>query len=236
VWPIISPPEDYVEAAEFFANTIKKHSRIITKTLLNLGCGGGHEDNTLKKYFDITGVDINKEILALAKNLNLEVIYHQGDMRSIRLGELFDAAIITDAINAMTTKEDLHRAFITAYEHLKPGGVFLTFAEIIVGKFKQNKTLCSTHSKGNLEIAFIQNYYDPNSIDTSYEATFVFLIRKEGELEVQIDHALCGIFELETWLNLLKEVGFEVEQRKLELSTMSEGESIPVLVCHKPLK
>jgi SAM-dependent methyltransferase len=234
-WPIISPFEDYIEETELFSKLIKEHSKIAVKTLLNLGCGGGHNDYTFKKHFKVISVDISEDILRLAKKLNPEVSYQYGDMRTIRLGERFDAVTILDSINYIRTVEDLQRTFITSYEHLKPGGVFLTFVEKIAGQFKQNDTSYSTHSQGNVEITFIENHYDPDPTNTSYEATFIYLIRVGGKLEVHTDRHLCGIFKLETWLKLLKAIGFKVKQMKFKYSPFIEGESYPVLICIKPL-
>jgi len=234
-WPIISPVEDYIEETELYSKLIKEHSKIAVKTLLHLGCGGGHNDYTFKKYFKVTSLDISEDMLTLAKKLNPEVNYQYGDMRTIRLEERFDAVTILDSINYIKTVEDLQRTFITTYEHLKSGGVFLTFMEQIAGQFKQKNTTCSTHSKGNVEITFIENYYDPDPTDTNYEATFIYLIRVGGKLEIYSDRHLCGIFKLETWLECLKATGFEVKQVKFTHSTFTEGEFYPMLICIKPL-
>lgn len=233
-WPIISPVEDYIEETELFSKLIREHSKIEVKTLLHLGCGGGHNDYTFKKHFKVTSVDISEDMLGLAKKLNPEVNYKYGDMRTIQLGEKYDAVTILDSINYVKTVEDLQRTFITTYEHLKPGGVFLTFVEQIAEQFKQHNTTCSTHSQGDVEITFIENYYDPDLTDTNYEATFIYLIRVGGKLEVHKDRHLCGIFKLETWLELLKATGFEVKQVKFTHSTFTEGESYPTLICIKP--
>lgn len=234
-WPIISPVENYIEETELYSKLIKKHSKIEVKTLLHLGCGGGHNDYTFKKHFKVTSVDISENMLTLAKKLNPEVNYQYGDMRTIRLEEKFGAVTILDSINYIKTVEDLQRTFITTYEHLKPGGVFLTFVEQITGQFKQNNTTCSTHSQGDVEITFIENYYDPDPTDTNYEATFIYLIRVGGKLEIYSDRHLCGIFKLETWLECLKATGFEVKQVKFTHSTFTEGEFYPMLICIKPL-
>ncbi len=234
-WPIISPVEDYIEETELFSKLIKKHSRIEVKTLLHLGCGGGHNDYTFKKHFKIISVDISEDMLSLAKKLNSEVNYKYGDMRTIQLEEKYGGVAILDSINYIKTVEDLQRTFITTYEHLKPGGVFLTFVEQIAGQFKQNNTTCSTYSQGDVEITFIENYYDPDPTYTSYEATFIYLIRVGGKLEIHNDRHLCGIFKLETWLELLKEIGFKVIQNKFEHSTFIKGESYPILICIKSL-
>ena len=90
-WPIISPPEDYTKESEEFTQVIQEYSNIEVRTLLHLGCGGGHNDYTLKKHFEVTGVDLSTSMINLAKKLNPEVNYFAGDMRSVRLGKLFDA-------------------------------------------------------------------------------------------------------------------------------------------------
>ena len=234
-WPIISPVEEYIEETELFSKLIKEHSKIEVKTLLHLGCGGGHNDYTFKKHFKVTSLDISEDMLTLAKKLNTEVNYKYGDMRTIQLREKYDAVTILDSINYIKTVEDLQKTFITPYEHLKPGGVFLTFVEQFTGQFKQNNTTFSTHSQGDVEITFIENYYDPDPADTNYEAIFIYLIRVGGKLEVYTDRHLCGIFKLETWLELLKAAGFEVKQVKFTHSTFAEGESYPMLICIKPL-
>jgi len=71
-------------------------------------------------------------------------------------------------------------------------------------KFKQNDSFVTTRSRGNVEITFIENYYDPEPVDTSYEATFIYLIRINGKLETYTDPHLCGVFKLETWFELLR--------------------------------
>ena len=84
-WPIISQKEHYITEAGQFRDAIRQYSRIEAKTLLDLGCGGGHNDWTLKKHFAVTGVDISENMLALARKLNPEVTYFHGDMRTARL-------------------------------------------------------------------------------------------------------------------------------------------------------
>jgi SAM-dependent methyltransferase len=227
-WPIISPPEDYVDEGEEFHQLVREYSRIEAKTLLDLGCGGGHNDHTLKRFFDVTGVDLSPEMLALAKKLNPEVDYQVGDMRSVRLGRTFDAVIIADSINYMLNEEELRAAFQTAYEHLDPGGVFVTYVEETPERFEQNKVAYSVRSKDDVEIVFVENNYDPNPGDSWYECTFVYLIRRGGNLDIQTDSHLCGMFPMETWQRLLTETGFEVNIRE------SGIEPIPSIVCVKP--
>jgi SAM-dependent methyltransferase len=229
LWPLMGQPEeqDWIAESEQFVNAIHKHSRIEAKTLLNLGCGGGKNDFTLKKHFAVTGVDISENMLANAKRLNPEIEYIVGDMRTARLGKMFDAVMIADSIDYMLTKDDLRAAFFTAFAHLKSGGVFCTYAEVTRERFRQNESKCSTYARGEIDIAFFQNSYDPDPTDTIYEYACVWLIHRAGKLEIETDHHLGGIFPLQTWVDLLREVGFEV-------TLIETPFDAPMFVCVKP--
>jgi SAM-dependent methyltransferase len=231
-WPIISPPEDYIPEGEYFARVMKEHAEGELKTLLHIGCGGGHNDYTLKRFFDVTGVDVSPEMLALAKRLNPDVHYLEGDMRTVRLGSEFDAVAILDSINYMLTEHDLRSAFETAFLHLRPGGVFLTYVEQTPESFRQNTTKHWTRKKGDVEISFIENSYDPDPADTTYDSVFVFLIREHGQLRIETDRHLGGIFAMDIWYGNLRKTGFEVNETDF-VDQSDDGEPLPVLICTK---
>jgi len=236
--PIIAPPKEYAEETELFSKAIKEHSKIEARTLLHLGCGAGGNDYTFKKHFNVTGVDISEGMLEIARKLNPEVTYLYGDMRTIRLSECFDAVAIPDSIGHMTTLEDLRKAIITADKHLKPGGVLLIVADI--RKDFKDKNFVYTGSKGDVEVTLFENNYIPDPNGTILEVTCFFLIRRKGKLEIHTESDIVGIFKMEVWLNLLKEVGFEINQMRLEHSYdryILGGDEYPLsmFVCNKPL-
>lgn len=235
IWPIISPPADHVKENEEYNRIIQVNCPNIPRTLLHLGCGGGHDDFTLKKSFNITGIDLSEDMLKLARNLNPEIDYQLGDMRTIRLDYTFDSVIIGDSIGYMLSERDLLAVFETAFVHLKYGGILLTLAEETSERFQQNKTLCSTHVMGEVEVTFVQNYYDPNRKDTTYEATLIFLIRRQGQLAIEVDHHTLGLFNLENWLGYLKDTGFTVKQTEFRAWDVEE-KIYPLMICRKPLE
>ena len=235
--PIIAPPENYEEETGLFAKVIKEHSKTEARTLLHIGCGAGGNDYTFKKYFKVTGVDISENMLEIARKLNPEVIYLYGDMRTIRLNECFDAVAIPDSIGHMTTVGDLRQAILTAYTHVKSGGVLLIVAHIRE-EFQENNFVY-TGSQGDVEITLFENNYIPDPPGTTYEATLVFLIRRKNKLEIHSDTATIGIFKLSTWLDLFQEIGLNVKQMKLEHAydrfILGEGEyPLLMFVCSKP--
>lgn len=229
-WHIISKPEDYVEEGEDYIGKTRAHSQIDVREILNLGCGGGNLDWVLKRAFKITGVDISDSMLANARKINPENEYLQGDMRAVRLRRLFDAVVIHDAVNYMLTPADLKAAFETAFVHLKKGGVMITYAEAWKENFKQNRIRYQTEVKDSIQITFIENYYDPDPTDTTYEGTFIYLIRKDGKLQIETDLHNLGVFPLNLWPKTLKEIGFEVIETRFDHSEFAEGEDYPMYI------
>lgn len=125
--------KDYAGEAEYVNSLIKKHDPV-AKSILDLGCGTGRHDLLLAGLgYEITGVDMSEEMLAVA-NAQLEscssqpstLNFVQGDIRSIRLGRTFDVVIsLFHVMSYQVTNAGLAAAFATARAHLKPGGIFI---------------------------------------------------------------------------------------------------------------
>lgn len=231
-WPIISPPEEYAEEAREFRRFLRVGARRPVREVLHLGCGGGHVDSNLKEHLRITGVDLSPSMLRLARRLNPEVTYRRGDLRSVRLGRTFDGVIISDAVAYMRTPRDLARAFATAYRHLRPRGAFVTYAEHARERFTQNWTEAIRGRRGRVEVVFVENRYDPNPRDTTFEATFLYLVRRRGRLTVETDRHVLGLFATAVWRRTLGEAGFEVHHAGPDASTPND--SMPWFVGRKP--
>ena len=229
IWPLWEDLEDYRNESERFAELIKLHTKIKAATILDMGCGGGKNAYYLKKHFQLTGIDISEPMLKNARELNPDCEFLTGDMRNLDLKRQYDSVFINDSITCMTTPEDLLSAFQTAYKHLKPGGVCITYPDEHKGNFQQNETCIWKSSKKDLELVIIQNNYDPDPDDDTFEAVIIFIIRKNGKLTVEKDLHICGIFTLDVWKNLLKKAGFKV------IETDLDG-VMPVFACIKPIK
>jgi len=230
LWPIWEDVEVYRDESELFAELIKKRAKIEVRSLLDVGCGGGKNTFHLKRHFDVTGIDISKPMLASARKLNPECKFRSADMRDFDLKRQFDSVLINDAITYMTTKTDLLRAFKAAHKRLKPGGVMIVHPDECKGRFEQNETTIWKAKTDDMDITFIENQYDPNPKDGTYEKTFVYLIRKRGKLRVEQDLHLCGLFPLETWRRSLRTAGFRLSQNRLS----DDAKDIPVFCCVKP--
>ncbi len=211
VEPIVETPESLVQEIELYCRYIKDQARIEVKSLLHLGCGTGLNDFTFKKHFLVTGLDISPEMLELAQQLNPEATYTRGDMRDVHLGRHFDAVAIPDSISYLTTEEDVARALETAGNHLRPGGVLLLVVHI-KEEFRENNFVYQGRA-GDWHVTQFENNYFPDASGTTYEATFVYLLRHRGRLrQVRSDTHIMGLFSLDTWMKLLGQAGLELRQ------------------------
>lgn len=232
LWPLWGSVEEYRPESEDAARMIREFSRIEAATLLDITCGGGKNDFTLKKHFKVTGLDLSPLMLANAGKLNPECEYVQADMRDFDLARKFDAVYINDGIAYIMTEEDLGKTFACAARHLAPGGVMITIAEKLKENFVQNQTKVFSSISDEPKITFIENNYDPDPGDTTYETTFVYLIRRQGKLRIEHDFHTCGVFSIETWRQKLRAAGLEIHERE----DTYEGEAYKIFICVKPLE
>lgn len=213
IFPIISPPDDYLEESKLLSNYIQQFAKRPVNTLLNLGCGTGHHDFGLKQYFQITGIDLSETMLAMARKLNPEVNYQLGDFTKLDLNQRYDAITILDAVDYILSEQDLQHVIQTAYDLLNPGGVVLIFPDDVKDHFQNNHVFTETRERDDIQITYIENMVDLNPQDTQCEVTYIYLIRQAGQLEVEIDHHVCGLFSLSSWQQLFKTAGFELTQQ-----------------------
>ena len=232
-WPLLSEPLHYAEEAEFYRGTIVSACAEAPRTMLELGSGGGNNASHLKRHFGLTLVDRSPGMLAVSRSLNPECEHIEGDMRSVRLGRLFDTVFIHDAIVYMTTETDLRSAIETAFVHVKPGGVAL-FAPDHVRETFRPKTSHGGHDGVGRGLRYVEWTWDPDPNDNTYIVDFAYLLRDEGgSVRAEHDRHTFGMFSRADWLRLLSDVGFEPRAIPLEHSEI-EPRTCDVFVGVKP--
>ncbi len=223
-WPLISAPEDYAEEADQYASAIVSASDGRCRTLLELGSGGGNNASHKKRRFDLTLVEPSEGMLAVSRVLNPELRHHQGDMRTVRLGEEFDAVFVHDAVCYMATEEDLRAAMATVFVHLRPGGV-VVFAPDYVRETFRPGTACGGHDGPSRSARYLEWVWDPDPADTTYVADYTFSLRDaDGSIRIEHDRHLEGLFARADWLTWMSEAGLDAEPVTVRHSEAGELE------------
>jgi SAM-dependent methyltransferase/GNAT superfamily N-acetyltransferase len=236
LWPFWGDPaEEYADYCGQVALLMRAHAQKPVRSLLNIGCGGGKNVFNLKKHYDVVGIDLSPAMLELAKKLNPECEFLQGDMRTFSLGRRFDAILMDDGISYMASREDLQAAFRVASEHLNPGGVMIVGPDNTTETFFQNRTVATTAvgsaRPDNVEVIFVENDYDPDPTDDHYEGTMIYLIREDGKLRVETDRHTLGLFPLQVWREALMSAGFVIREEEY----VEDGRAHVTFACVKAI-
>jgi SAM-dependent methyltransferase len=209
-WPLLSAVEDYEEEAAFFTDLLLRSGARKGASLLELGAGGGNNAFHMKSSFgSMTLTDLSAGMLGVSQALNPDCEHLQGDMRTLRLGRQFDVVFVHDAVEYMTTVVDLRQAITTAWTHCVPGGCALFVPDHVRETFEPY-TSHGGHDGAGRGLRYLEWVYDPDPDDTACTVEYVCVLREDGKpTRVELEQHRCGVFPRDTWLGLLREIGFE---------------------------
>jgi SAM-dependent methyltransferase len=210
-WPLISPVGEYAAEAAYLAAVFRSAAAGI-REVLDLGSGGGNIAAHLKQEFVLTLVDLSTEMLAVSRQLNPECAHLHGDMRTIRLGRMFDAVLVHDAIDYVTCEADLRAVIETAFEHCRPGGIAVFVPDHTAETFHAGPGGGGSTDPDGRQGSFREWAWDPDPADEWIQAEYEFVLRAaDGTVQVVHEAHRLGAFHRDTWLRLLAAAGFEPE-------------------------
>jgi SAM-dependent methyltransferase len=213
-YPLLTPPEDYAEEAAVYLRLFREACVRPPHTLLDLGCGGGHNAVHLKRALTATLSDIAPRMLDLSRELNPECEHVCGDMRTVRLGRRFDTVLVHDAVVYMTTEDDLRRAVETAFVHCVPGGVALFMPDFVRETFQPGTETGGVDRDGR-GLRYLEWRWDPDPAGTTYITDMAIMTReRDGTVEVAHDRHVMGLFTRAVWLDALTAAGFDARALK----------------------
>lgn len=114
----------YEKINDFLDKIFKKHK---VKTVLDMTCGTGAQAIGLaRRGYKVTASDISKGMLRIAKKKakGLKIRFHQGDMRTSKLGR-FDAVVVIFNAIAHLTKRDFEKTIKNVSGNLNKNGLFV---------------------------------------------------------------------------------------------------------------
>ncbi len=221
-YPLLTPVADYAEEAAFYLRLFKTHCQRQPQTLLDLSSGGGHNAAHLKKTLACTLVDLAPEMLAISRRINSECEHAQGDMRSVRLGRLFDCVLVHDAVSYMATRADLARAIATAFEHTAPGGVAMFQPDFVAETFEPGTETGGSDAEGK-GLRYLEWRWIPEVAQETYVTDMAYVLRDaSGAVRLLHDRHTMGLFSRDVWLELITAAGFEPLAVPFEHSSYSD--------------
>lgn len=211
LWPIISPVEEYEEESAELLRVLRERAPE-ARTLLELGCGGGHVAYYLKRAFECCLSDLSEPMLENSRRLNPECEHVLGDMRTLDLGRGFDLVLVYDAIDYMTSEAELRAAFGTAWRHLNSGGIACFVPDDVADTYEGGTAVSGSDGADGVSVRLFEWNEPAEEGRTAVTTHYSFLVRDpDGNVKAFYERHVTGVFSRSTWERLLEEQGFAVE-------------------------
>ncbi len=197
--------KDYKKEANKIKSLIKKYKKSDGEELLDVACGTGQHLKCLKSNFSCTGIDINDEMLKIAKNNARGVLFKRANIANFNLNKKFDVVLcLFGSIAYLKSYKNLEKALKNLVNHLKRGGVMIIEGFIAKSEFKPNHLYVNSYDGKNVKVARIGTSKIKNGLML---ADMHYLIGEKGKINHFSETHELGLFDVNKVLKILKKFG-----------------------------
>lgn len=198
------------------------------RTLLDVACGTGKHLDLLRGRFEVEGLDLDPELLAIARERLPAVALHEGDMRDFDLGRRFDVVTcLFSSIGYAKAEPELRSAIAAMARHLEPGGLLLVEPWLTPERY-ETPHLGSLYVKED-DLAIARMNVAERGDGTSV-MVFDYLVGTPERVEHFSEEHELGLFTVEQMLGAFRAAGLEAEHdpeglmgRGLYVATLQES-------------
>lgn len=216
---------------------IARHLKTDGRELLDVACGTGLEDRYLKKNFEVTGIDLHKGVLQIARKRNPDVTYLLGNMQTFRLKSKYDVITCFDAMCYLRNHAALRRTLRNFRRHLLKGGLLIFYLDpvFLEEHHKQDTIVITKKCKKATCLTLIEVY---RKTGQNIEGNTVYIIRDAEGTRFETDEfETLGFFKVKLLRQMLKGLGFRVflysggKDITFTLKKYGKQSAYPVFVC-----
>lgn len=199
--------KDYRKEAEYLLELIR--TRMPTaKSILDVACGTGEHLRYLQQ-FERMGIDLDPQLLAVARNKLPGVEFVEADMTAFSLGREFDVVVcLFSAIGYAATLEKLDAAISCMAEHTAAGGLLIVEPWFTPDKWMPGKTSMRSAEDGDLKICRIFASGQEGKVSAN---TLHYLVAEDGKVEYFTESHRLGLFIEEEMRDAFDGAGLNVE-------------------------
>lgn len=214
------------EEVDFILKYLEKRE---IRKVIDFGCGNGrHTLEFCKRGFSTVGIDYSEKNICFARNKanGYESIFIKDDCRTVNLKEEVDLALcLYDVVGSFVNPEDNFAIIQNIYRHLKSGGhLVMSVMNLELTSFLATNKVPNVQK--NLEaLAGLKpsrimqrsgNIFNPDYLLLETETGVVYRKEQfENEGELSAEYAIRDKrYSKEEICNLLKQIGFEIEETR----------------------
>jgi len=200
--------KDYPAEAKKVRRFIQKYRQSDGGRLLDVGCGTGVHANLLSKHYQVEGVDIDSQMLAVARRNFPNIRFQQGDMVDLKLKSKFDMIVcLFSAIGYVKTKARLQSAIKSMSQHLLPGGVLLVEPWFTPSQWHPGRVYTTEVIKADTKIVRMSLSLQKGNVSI---IEFQYLIGTPKEIERDSEILEMGLFTKKEYLDAFRSTGLKV--------------------------
>lgn len=201
--------KDYVAESASLHALIEQYERSSGKRLLDVACGTGMHLAQLSKHYDAAGLDLDENLLAIARTRCPDLSFHHADMRDFDLGETFDiVTCLFSSIAYLVEYDDLVSAFRAFYRHLTPGGIAIVEGFVRPEDWKQGFIHTLHVDEPGLKITRMNV---SQRRDSFVQIEFHYLIGTREGVTHETEMHLSRLYTDEEYLAAFEAAGFDVK-------------------------
>lgn len=203
----VNDREYSLEAAKV-KELLTRHGVSLQADLLVLACGTGGHIPYLKDDYKVSGLDLSKDMLALAGKKFPDIKFHLGNLVDFELQSNFDAVIcLYGSIGFVRTVNNLRASMKRIAAHLRPGGVVLITPWSTEEEFK-DLIVVDAADKPDLKIVRMEQVRlkEPKII----EVTFHHLLGKNNKVTYHKQSMEIGLFSRQEYLSAMTNAGLKI--------------------------
>lgn len=230
---------DYGAWSDFYGAVFQKYG-VTVRRVLDLACGTGSITVPLAKAgFDVTGIDLSAEMLALAQEKaekeRVRIRFSEQNIALFDAGRGYDAAICSfDGYNYLTKSADVVSSFARVYETLNDGGIFIFDVST---PYKYENVLADNAYVYEYDDLFLswQNYFNPKTGLCDFYLTFFI---KDGSAWHRADeYQRQRRYPLPRLKKMAEGAGFTVLETvaDLDFSPVEKTSERAFFICQKPI-
>lgn len=200
--------KDYEGAAAKLDGVIRANAPG-ARSLLDVGCGTGRHLRALQDRYEVAGLDLDENLIAVAREAAPGIPFHVGDMTGFDLSRTFDVVTcLFSAIAYVETIERVEQAIACMRRHLNPGGLLIIEPWFSPENYWEGRLTANFQDEPDLKIAWM--YINAREDGVSVLDIHYTVGTAEGVRQFREVHRM-GLFTKAQYTAAFEKAGFEVE-------------------------